>query len=76
MVVAGVGRIDLVVDGWLATELDGRATHAQQAAFTRDRRRSALLQQHGYTVLHFSYAQVVYDWPLVAETILAVLRRR
>lgn len=75
VVVPRVGRVDLLIDGWLVVELDGRETHAQQEAFSRDRRRAALLHQHGYTVLHFSYAHVVYDWPLVLHTVLAVLRR-
>jgi very-short-patch-repair endonuclease len=76
VVVARVGRVDLVIDGWLAVELDGRATHAQQASFVKDRKRAALLQQEGFTVLQFSYSQVVYDWPLVEKTVLAVLARR
>ncbi|WP_210480520.1 hypothetical protein [Naasia sp. SYSU D00948] len=74
VVVAGVGRVDLLIDGWLALELDGRETHAQEAAFSRDRRRTALLHQAGLTVLHFSYPHVVYDWPLVLDTVRAVLR--
>lgn len=71
-IVEGIG----LVDGWLVLELDGRETHAQQEAFGRDRRRTALLQQRGFTVLHFSYAQVVYDWDLVLDTVRAALAQR
>src|SRR3954454_11454638 len=48
VVVPGVGRVDLLIDGWLVLELDGRATHAQEESFSRDRRRTALLTQRGY----------------------------
>jgi len=75
-VVDGVGRVDLLIDGWLVIELDGRGTHAQKDAFARDRRRTALLQQRGYAVLHFAYAHVVHDWSLVLETVLSVLAQR
>lgn len=75
VVVPDIGRVDLLLDGWLAIELDGRATHAQQSAFTSDRRRTALLVQRGLDVLHFSYSQVVYDWPLVLDTVRSILGR-
>ncbi len=74
VVVPNVGRVDLLINGWLALELDGRRTHAQEKAFSKDRRRTALLHQDGLSVLHFSYDHVVYDWPLVLDTVLAVLR--
>ncbi|HEY8589873.1 MAG TPA: hypothetical protein VIL55_10010 [Naasia sp.] len=76
VVVPGIGRVDLLIDGWLAIEVDGRETHAQQAAFTSDRRRTALLLQRGIDVLHFSYSQVIYEWPLVLGTVLSMLPRR
>lgn len=76
VVVDGVGRIDLLIDGWLAIELDGREHHAQELAFSRDRRRDALLAQHGFSLLHFSYSHVLYDWPLVQASIESVLQRR
>ncbi|WP_286279057.1 endonuclease domain-containing protein [Naasia aerilata] len=73
--VPGVGRVDLLIDGWLAIELDGRETHAQERAFSADRRRSALLLQHGVLALHFSYAHVLYEWPLILATVQAALRQ-
>jgi hypothetical protein len=73
VVVPGIGRVDLLVDGWLAVELDGREFHAQEAAFVKDRRRTNLLQRGGRIVLQFDYATVVYDWPFVEETVRSVL---
>jgi very-short-patch-repair endonuclease len=75
VVVPGVGRVDLLIDGWLALELDGRQTHAQQASFSSDRRRHALLLQRGKSTLHFSYSHVIYEWPLVLETVRSALRQ-
>jgi very-short-patch-repair endonuclease len=71
--VPGIGRVDLLVDGWLVVELDGREFHAQEAAFARDRRRTNLLYRDGRVVLQFDYATVVYDWPFVEQTIRSVL---
>jgi hypothetical protein len=76
VVVPQVGRVDLLIDGWLALELDGRETHSQAQAFSRDRRRSALLVQNRLHALHFSYAHVLYDWPLILETVRAALQQR
>ncbi|PVZ95813.1 hypothetical protein DDQ50_04915 [Amnibacterium flavum] len=73
VVVGEIGRVDLLIGERLVIELDGRETHAQREAFTKDRRRTALLTQGGYTVLHFSYAQVIYDWNLILTTIQAAL---
>jgi very-short-patch-repair endonuclease len=66
-------RVDLLIDGWLVLELDGRETHAQQAAFTHDRVRAARLTRDGRMVLQFAYASIIYDWPFVLETIRSVM---
>jgi hypothetical protein len=68
-------RLDLLVDGWLALELDGRATHAQQRAFTADRVRSARLIRDGRVVLQFAYATIIYDWPFVEHTVIDVIAK-
>lgn len=73
VVVNTVHRVDLLIDGWLVIELDGRQTHAQQDAFTRDRVRTAQLFRAGRIVLQFPYASVVYDWDFVLETIRSVM---
>jgi hypothetical protein len=65
VVVPGIGRVDLLVEGWLVVELDGREFHAQAAGFAKDRRRTNLLYRGGRVVLQFDYATVVYDWPFL-----------
>jgi len=68
-------RLDLVVDDWLVLELDGREFHAQRAAFTKDRVRTARLIRGSRTVLQFAYASVMYDWPFVQGTVEEVIAR-
>lgn len=68
----GVGRVDLVVEDWIVVEADGAAYHDAEVT-ARDRRRDALLVGQGCTVLHFRYAQVVFDRPLVMRTIIAAV---
>jgi very-short-patch-repair endonuclease len=73
-VVRGV-RVDLLIGDSLIVEVDGREHHADPAAFERDRTRDAQLSALGYRVLHFSYRQVMFDWPAVQASILAAMRR-
>jgi very-short-patch-repair endonuclease len=66
-------RLDLELDGWLAIEIDGRKHHAQQNAFTKDRKRVVRIMREGRIVLQFAYATVIYEWDFVVETIRAVI---
>lgn len=68
-------RLDLLIDDWLVLELDGRATHAQQKAFTADRVRSARLIRDGRVVLQFAYATILYDWDFVETTVIDVMAK-
>jgi very-short-patch-repair endonuclease len=68
-----VGTVDLVVEGRLVVEVDGREFHSSEDRFEEDRRRDAHLAALGYRVLRFSYRQVLYDWPSVERAILAAL---
>lgn len=66
-------RLDLEIDDWLAIEIDGRKHHAQEAAFTKDRKRVVRVMREGRLVLQFAYATVIYEWEFVIETIRAVM---
>ncbi|QJU54495.1 type IV toxin-antitoxin system AbiEi family antitoxin domain-containing protein [Herbiconiux sp. KACC 21604] len=59
----GSHRVDLLVPDRVVVEVDGREFHDDRARFERDRRRAAELTRLGLHVLHFSYRQVMYDWP-------------
>lgn len=69
----GPYRADLLVDGWLVVECDGR-THAVAEQFELDRRRDGYFAAAGYRVLRFSYRQVLHEWESTVHTIRAVLR--
>lgn len=73
--IPGVGLMDLLVDGWLIIELDGRRWHTTQDVFMRDRRRDGAATAQGYTVLRFTYADVVHHWDRTLSTIRATLAR-
>jgi very-short-patch-repair endonuclease len=71
--IPGVGRVDLLVNGLVVVETDGRATHALEAAFDVDRRRDRAAALAGYVVLRFGYRDVVENMAvLVAEVQAAV----
>jgi very-short-patch-repair endonuclease len=58
--IPDVGRVDLVVDGWLVIEIDGYAHHASRDQFRNDRRRANLLAEKGFVLLRFSYEDVMH----------------
>jgi very-short-patch-repair endonuclease len=70
---ADVGWVDLVIDGWLVVELDGRRTH--QPAFQEDRRRDAELTRRGLVVLRFTYADLKARLPWFIAVVTETLDR-
>jgi very-short-patch-repair endonuclease len=71
--IPGVGRVDLVVDRWLVLEADGFAFHSDRESYREDRRRWNALVAAGYTVLRFSYEDVVHHEERTEALIAAVL---
>lgn len=73
----GVGRVDLLVDGWLVVETDGFAFHADRTSYREDRRRNTALSCSGYVWLRFTYEDVVgRPDRMVAETLETWIRGR
>ena len=68
--IAGVGRVDLVIDGRIIIEWDGRQ---HEASHEEDCRRDALLTAMGYHVLRFSYRLVMDEWHIVIAAVRAAL---
>jgi very-short-patch-repair endonuclease len=66
----GSGRVDLLLDGWLAIELDGDEFHDPKV----DRVRNSALVRLGYRVHRFGYEQTVFDWGGVEATVRELLR--
>lgn len=73
--IPGVGRVDLVVDGRLILEIDGKENHAGALQRHRDLERDAAASRLGMETLRFDYAQVVHDWPRVQAAIVAGIAR-
>jgi len=68
----GVGYIDAYVSG-LFLEIDGRAHHALEDAFVRDRRRDLHTVRYGLQILRLSYDQVWRHWEDTQRAILETL---
>lgn len=73
--IAGVGRVDFVVDGRLIIEVDGKENHTGAEKRHKDLMRDARASASGYETLRFSYAQIVHEWAVVHAAILGALAR-
>jgi len=67
--IDGVGRVDLLFDGWLIVECDSRAHHRGWAAQKRDRRRDLAAAALGYTTVR-PIAEDILAQPEVASRIV------
>ncbi|HEY4226428.1 MAG TPA: hypothetical protein VGM70_11490 [Pseudolysinimonas sp.] len=70
--IDGVGRVDLVVERWIAVETDGAAFHGVSLS-ARDRLRDARLAARGMTALRPGYSLVVFDRRAVAEQLIGAV---
>jgi very-short-patch-repair endonuclease len=73
--VDGVGYVDLLLDGWLVVELDGRH-HGDWRQVKKDQHRNNRYVVQGYTVLRYYYADVVHRPQQMLTEVLAVLAGR
>jgi very-short-patch-repair endonuclease len=71
--IAGVGPVDLLVDGWLVIEADGFEFHSKREDYRKDRRRSNALAERGYVLLRLSFEDVKYRPAKVLAQIERVL---
>jgi very-short-patch-repair endonuclease len=70
-----VGYVDLLLNGWLVVELDGRH-HADWNQVQKDHRRNNESVVQGYTALRYYYPDVVHRPEAMVSEVLAVLGRR
>lgn len=69
--------VDVLIGDRLVVQVDGYAFHASSSAQrTRDVAHDAELRLRGYTVLRFTYAQIVHDWPAVERAISRAIAAR
>lgn len=73
VLVAGIGRVDLLIGDRLVFETDGKEWHAD---FERDRARDRALVARGYLVIRASCRQVMGDWATIEHQIHAIVARR
>jgi very-short-patch-repair endonuclease len=70
----GVGDVDLLVEGCVVVETDGRNGHEGKVGQRRDYDRDVILAALGLTVLRFNYRQVMYHPGQVMAAIVGALR--
>lgn len=76
VVFSAVGRVDLVVDGWLVVECDSREHHSSPEQQVRDRQRDRMLATLGYITLRLIAEEVFYNIDAVRAALRGVLRSR
>ncbi len=72
-VLDGIGEVDLLVEGRLVVELDGRQYHDDEEAFARDRARDLAATRLRYRTVRFTWRQVLFEWPAVEAAVFAAL---
>ena len=71
-----VGRVDLVVDGWLIIECDSEQFHSGWDAGRRDRRRDLAAAALGYTTLRPIAEDIMYHPDRVLAAVRAAVDHR
>lgn len=56
-----IGRVDLLLDGWLVVECDSKQFHASWGAQQRDRHRDLALAAKGYCTIRLTAATIMYQ---------------
>lgn len=69
--IAGVGRVDILIDGQLIVELDGRSHHSREADFASDRLRDRNALILGFKTLRFTYQDLLAQEDFVAAVTAA-----
>lgn len=76
VLIVGVGRVDMLLDGWLILECDSRAFHSEWSVQRNDRRRDLEAARQGYLTLRV-IAEDVFSRPdAVREAVAALIRAR
>lgn len=73
--IAGVGRVDILVDGWLIVEVNGYKFHSSRDAWRRDMGRLNAAQARGFLVLSFAPEQIWNSPDDVIAQVRGVLAR-
>ena len=71
--IDGLGEVDLLIEGRLIVELDGKEFHTAAEQFENDRRRDMVAATLRYRSLRFSWYRVLFQWDQVEAAVLAAL---
>ena len=74
--IPGVGRVDLLVDGWLIVECDSRAFHSDWQQHREDRRRDAAAATLGYVTIRPIAEDILFHPEIVRAALAGLLRGR
>jgi very-short-patch-repair endonuclease len=75
VLIAGVGRVDLLIGDRLVIECDGLTWHSSTNAHDEDCRRDLELHRLGYIVIRVTYRQVMFGWADVDEVVRGYVSR-
>lgn len=73
--IAGVGRVDLLVERLVVVELDGFAYHGDRAQFREDRRRDRVLHLIGLPALRFTFEDTVREAERLVVEVTSMVRQ-
>ncbi len=74
-VLLGGHRVDVVIGSHLVVQIDGFEHHSSSAQRGQDVAHDAELRMRGYTVLRFTYAQIVHGWEEVERIVGSAIAR-
>lgn len=74
--IAGVGRVDLVVDGWIVIECDSRAHHSGWTRQEQDRFRDLALAARGYVSIRPTANMILTTPRVLTDAVRALLALR
>jgi very-short-patch-repair endonuclease len=72
----GIGRVDIVVDGWLVIECDSKEFHQTWEQQVKDRNRDLALAARGYVSLRLTAGQIMYRDEEVLAAVKGLLAMR
>lgn len=74
--IEGVGRVDFLVGKRLVIEVDSRAHHTGERAYSSDRWRDLVLVTHDRIIIRLTYENVLYEWDAILEHLRRLIRSR
>ncbi len=75
VIIPGVGRVDLLIDGWIVVECDSRQFHGGWEMQERDRLRDLLLADRGFASLRPTASQIFTEPQLLRNALRGLLER-